>query len=70
MLRINPTVTEQAKKIYDNLPLKDKKHFVSDAIIEKHARQTGTDLQTKVDELEKKVQAIIDRMKGEGNAKI
>lgn len=41
MSRINPTVTEEAYKIYNELPLKDKKPWVSEAIIEKWRRERG-----------------------------
>lgn len=65
MPRIDPTITDEAKRIYDDIKNRNERgRFVSDAIIEKHARQTGPDLQTRVEELEKKVQDIIDRMDG------
>lgn len=59
MPRINPTITDAAYKIYEQIPLKDKKHFVSDAIIEKHNRDNNTD---ELQELKAKVKTLEDRV--------
>ena len=41
MPRIDPTVSDKAKKIYMDIPQGDRGHFVSDAIIEKWAKEHG-----------------------------
>jgi len=38
MPRIDPTVSKEAKNIYDDIPLKERGRFVSEAIIEKHSK--------------------------------
>ncbi len=53
--RINPTVTDEAYAIYEALPLKDKKHFVSEAIIEKAGKKQ---LEARVRNLESKVEKL------------
>jgi hypothetical protein len=58
MPRINPTVTDEAEKIYDKLEHHVRGRFVSDAIIEKHSRDTGTSLEQRVAELEKTVSIL------------
>lgn len=62
MPRINPTVTDEAAKIYEDLPHFDRGRYVSDAIIEKHNRNTS--LEARIEQLEKEVKAIKDRIDG------
>lgn len=61
---INTSVTDEAFEIYKGLPERRKGRFVSDAIIEKHQRDTGTDLQTQIDELRKRIGEIEAKLKG------
>lgn len=59
MPRINPTITDEAKLIYTNIKNRNERGtFVSDAIVAKHDRDTGTDLQTRIDDLEKRVEKL------------
>lgn len=62
MPRINPTVTKQAEDIYNALPHHRRGEFVSDAIIEKHSRDTGTDIEARLQAVER----WIERWEKEG----
>jgi capsule polysaccharide modification protein KpsS len=63
MPRIDPTITDEAKKIYDNIPNRNERgRFVSNAIVEKHSRDTGTDLETRIAELERRVKELEDTL--------
>jgi len=62
MPRINPTVTEKARKIYDSLDHHKRGEFVSDAIEEKYDREyTGIDIQKKLAELEQRIKVLEER---------
>lgn len=61
MPRINPTVTKQAEDIYNDLPHHKRGDFVSDAIVEKHEHDTGTGIEVRVAELERKVNELEER---------
>jgi len=61
---INIKLTPKAKDIYDTLP-RPKNRYVSDAIIEKHERNNGTDLAAQVQELRERVERI-ERKEEEG----
>jgi len=58
MGRINPTVTKEAESIYNALPHHKRGEFVSDAIITKHAQDSGEGLEARVEKLEKAVEGI------------
>jgi hypothetical protein len=60
---ISIEISDMAKKIYDQQPHKGE--FVSEAIIEKHNKGAVVTRQ-EFEELEKKVNSIINRMGGEG----
>lgn len=66
MPRINPTVSDEAYKIYNDLPLKDKKPWVSDAIIEKFKREQGNALESRIDVLEKQVKELKELIERKG----
>jgi hypothetical protein len=60
-VRINPTVTQEAFDIIQKIPRQHKGEFVSGAIVEKHSRSTGTDLETRVAELERRVKELEEK---------
>jgi len=55
---ISIKLRHEAKEIYDNLPKKGKGEYVSDAIIEKHTRYTGTDLAAQVQDHEARLRKL------------
>ncbi len=61
---INTSVTDEAFDIYKGLPERRKGRYVSDAIIEKHQRDTGTSLEQRMDEIEKRMDEIEAKWKG------
>jgi len=64
MRRINPVVSQQAYDIVQKIPKMHKGEWVSGAIVEKHARDTGTDLQAQIDELRARVERLEKEGKG------
>ena len=55
---INTSVTDEAKAVYDNLHPRTKGIWLSDAIITKHAHDTGTGLEARVSKLEREVEML------------
>jgi hypothetical protein len=55
---INTTVTPGAKAIYDSLHPRTKGIWLSDAIITKHAQDSGAGLEARVSKLEKRVEKL------------
>lgn len=53
---ISIEISDKAKKIYDGQPHKGE--FVSDAIVEKHSRDSGTDLSAQVQELRERIERL------------
>lgn len=58
MKRLNIELTEESLKIYKAVPLFERSKFVSDAIIEKHTRDTGTSLEQRFDDIERRLQKL------------
>ncbi len=55
---ISIKLRHEAKEICNNLPKKGKGEWVSDAIIEKHSRDSGTDLAAQVQDLRERVEKL------------
>ena len=55
---INTSVTLEAKAIYDGLHPRTKGIWVSDAIVEKHDRDTGTGLEARLEDIEKRLERL------------
>jgi hypothetical protein len=62
MPRIDPTVSREAEQIYKSLPQGERGKYVSDAIIEKHTKNTS--YEARLEQLEKEVKALKDRIGG------
>jgi nitrate reductase alpha subunit len=60
------TLTNQALEVYDSWPHMEKSKKVSQAIIKFGSKGTGVVTRQEFEELEKKVNNIINRIGGEG----
>ena len=57
---ISIEISDKAKRIYDTV--QHKGEFVSDAIVEKHSKDTGTDTQTQLDDHERRLKDLEKRI--------
>jgi len=63
---ISIKLRHEAKQVYDNLPAKGKGEWVSDAIITKHAQDSGAGLEEQIRELRSRVERLgktVERLK-------
>ena len=62
---ISIELNDKAKEVYKGLPKEVKKgEWVSDAIVEKHSKDTGTDLSAQVQDLQERVEMLEGGKKG------
>jgi hypothetical protein len=55
---INTTITGEAKAIYDSLHPRTKGIWLSDAIIAKHAQDSGEGLEARMEEIERRLKEL------------
>jgi hypothetical protein len=56
-------LTDEAFVIYDSVKPHKKSEYVSDAIVEKHEHDTGTGLEARLEDIEKRLERLEGRNK-------